>query len=130
MIKLLSVIMGALLGLTGATAQAVNETPSTQPAASIAAAKQVEVDGAHVNVTALWNEARDGVGRYQAPAGYVIKSAVPRVQSESRSSSEVNISADKREVTLSVHARGSGNFLDKKRGWFQGFLHIVLEPQG
>ena len=46
---------------------------------------------------ALWNEARDGVGRYQAPAGYVIKSAVPRVQSEARSSSQVNISADKRE---------------------------------
>jgi len=70
---------------------------------------------------ALWNEARDGIGRYQAPAGYVIKSAVPRVQSEARSSSQVNISADKREVTLSVHVRGSGNFVDKKRDWFQGY---------
>jgi hypothetical protein len=89
-----------------------------------------EVDGAHVNVSAMWNEARDGIGRYQAPAGYVIKSAVPRVQSEARSSSQVNISADKREVTFSAHVRGSGNFLDKKRGWFQGYLHITLEPQG
>ena len=69
---------------------------------------------------ALWNEARDGVGRYQAPAGYVIKSAVPRVQSEACSSSQVNISSDKREVTLSVHVRGSGNFLDKKAGLVPG----------
>jgi hypothetical protein len=32
----------------------------------------------------------------------------------------VNISADKREVTLSVHVRGSGNFLDKKAGLVPG----------
>ena len=50
----------------------------------------------------------------------MIKSAVPRVQSEARSSSQVNISADKREVTLSVYVRGSGNFLDNKAGLVPG----------
>ena len=129
MTKLLPIIMGALLGLTAATAQAANETPPTQPAASTAAAKQVEVDGAHVNVSANWNESRDAVGRYQAPAGYVIQSAVPSIQSKSRSSYQVNISADKREVTFTAHVRGAGSFWDKKTGWLEGHLHIVLEPQ-
>jgi hypothetical protein len=41
----------------------------------------------------------------------------------------VNISADKREVTFTAHVRGSGSFWDKKSGWLEGHLHIVLEPQ-
>jgi hypothetical protein len=82
-----------------------------------------------ISSSAVANYETGDLGRYQAPAGYVIKSAVPRVQSEARSSSQVNISADKREVTLSVHVRGAISST-KKRDWFQGYLHITLEPQG
>jgi hypothetical protein len=122
MIKVIPTLAAALLALAGATAHGGNVTKPTPPSV-------VEVNGAHVDISAQWNESRDGVGQYQAPAGYLIRSAMPVVQSESRSSYQVKISADKREATLSAHCRGSGEFWNKSHGWFQGNLHIVLEPQ-
>jgi hypothetical protein len=107
---------------------AVHARAAPAPVEASGVTAQTTVDGAHVNVTAQWNEARDGVGRYQAPVGYVIKSAVPRVRSETRSSYRVDVSAEKRQVTLSVHVRGEGSFWDKKRGWFDGYLQIELQP--
>jgi hypothetical protein len=86
------------------------------------------VEGAHVNVVAQWNESKAQVGRYQAPQGYMIKSAVPRVQSASRASYNTIVSADKREATLAVNVRGSGEFWNKERGWFDGYLQFDLQP--
>jgi hypothetical protein len=98
------------------------------PASADGPKQKQEVDGAHVSVSAMWNESRDGVGRYQSPDGWVIESAVPVVVSEARSSAEVTVSADKHQASLSAHARGAGSFWDKKRGWYEGHLHIVLVP--
>jgi hypothetical protein len=86
------------------------------------------VQGAQVNIVAQWNEAKTETGRYQAPQGFIIKSAVPVVRSETRSSSHVTVSADKREASLVVTVRGQGEFWNKARGWFDGYLNIELVP--
>jgi hypothetical protein len=94
----------------------------------IAVTPAMIVQGAHVNIVAQWNEAKSETGRYQAPEGYVIKSATPVVQSELRSSSHVTVRADRREASLAATVRGKGEFWNKERGWFQGYLNIELEP--
>src|SRR5262249_906051 len=80
--------------LTGAGAQAGLTADLITP---IAVTTTMTVQGAHVNVVAQWNEAKSETGRYQAPQGYVIRSATPVVRSELRSSSHVAVSADRRE---------------------------------
>jgi hypothetical protein len=98
---------------------------STPRVVKIAAAQAtITVQGAQVEVTAQWNEARDGTGIYQAPEGFEILSARPIITSEARSSSSVVVSADRREARLTAHVRGSGEFWNKSRGWFNGYLEI------
>ena len=94
-----------------------------------AASSPVTVTGADVNIVAQWNESKDATGIYQAPAGLEIESASPVVNSQSRSSSSVVVSADKREARLNVHVRGSGEFWNKERGWYAGKLQIQMMPQ-
>ena len=98
-------------------------------AGAFAATAPVSVTGADVNIVAQWNESKDATGAYQAPAGYAIEFATPVVSSQSRSSSSVVISADKREARLNVYVRGSGEFWNKERGWYAGKLQIQLIAQ-
>jgi hypothetical protein len=112
---------GTVVGNSGAEPASPEPTKANTPASTI-------VEGAHVNIVAQWNERKDEVGRYQAPPGYIIKSAIPRVRSETRSSYNVTISADKREASLSVSVRGKNEFWNKVRGWFDGYLQIELQP--
>jgi hypothetical protein len=86
----------ALVGLIGASdARADIASPP----------RLTTVQGAQVNITAQWNEARDGNGVYQAPDGLVIFSAQEMIASESRSSSSVAVSADHHEARLNARPR-------------------------
>ncbi len=82
----------------------------------------------HVNIVAQWNESKSETGVYQAPAGFIIKSATPVVNSATRESYHVVVSADRREARLVVSVRGKGEFWNKERGWFDGHLAIEIEP--
>ena len=116
--KSVTVALALMLGLMAAEAQ---QPPAASP-------MQV-VQGAYVNIVANWNEAKDAVGVYQAPAGYVIKSATPVIKSQARASSSVEVSGDRREARLLAHARGKGEFWNKERGWIDAYLNIELLQQ-
>jgi len=118
-----AVTVGGGLGL------AVTDAAAQPTAISAPAPVPLKVQGADVHLVAQWNEAKSATGMYQAPEGFVIESATPVVTSEFRSSSSVSVSADRREARLSVSVRGKGEFWNKERGWFDGYLAIVLRPK-